>query len=96
MDFVVQLRARSDVHTIHKRMAQCWLLSISQNGVAHPLARAPRFEPVAELNPSIDVWDRVQICGDLIAWSIIGESTDLTVYNWKTGREIWQDGYYVR
>ena len=83
---------------MRKSTPQCWLLSISRNGVAHPLAKVPRLEPItgSGLNPTLEPWDRVQIYGDLIAWTVIGESTDVNVYNWKTGEEVWQDGFYVR
>ena len=64
-------------------------------GEAHPLASQPVLGAI-ELNPALDAEDRVQIVGDLIVWTIIGESTDVSVYNWKTGLQVWQDGYWVR
>ncbi|KAI0369177.1 hypothetical protein BV20DRAFT_1122293 [Pilatotrama ljubarskyi] len=69
-----------------------FFLSISQNGAFHPLAAQPHIQAQAELGISIDPEERIEICGDLVAWTIATDSTDVTVYNWKTGDIVWATG----
>ncbi|KAI0642428.1 hypothetical protein C8Q79DRAFT_1003284 [Trametes meyenii] len=68
---------------------QMLILSISQDGAFHPLASQPHYEGDQELSVNIDPEERIEICGDLVAWTIATDSTEIVVLNWKTGATIW-------
>ncbi|KAI0676029.1 hypothetical protein C8Q78DRAFT_1066613 [Trametes maxima] len=71
---------------------QMYMLSISQDGAFHPLASHPHYEGDQELSINIDPQECLEICGDLIAWTIATDSTEIVVLNWKTGATIWTSG----
>ncbi|KAH9857310.1 hypothetical protein C2E23DRAFT_384394 [Lenzites betulinus] len=71
---------------------EMYFLSISQGGAFHPLAANPHFEGEAELGISLSPDERIDICGDLVVWTVSAESSEITVLNWKTGKVLWQDG----
>ncbi|KAI0323546.1 hypothetical protein GY45DRAFT_1376251 [Cubamyces sp. BRFM 1775] len=69
-----------------------YLLSISRAGALHPLAAYPHLEGTVELGVSVDPEESLEIRGDLILWSIVTEVFQIFVYNWKTGRIVWESG----
>ncbi|KAI0358061.1 hypothetical protein OH77DRAFT_1587810 [Trametes cingulata] len=71
---------------------QMFILSLSQGGAFHPLAAQPHIQGQTELGISLDPTERVEIYGDLVAWTIATDSTDVTVLNWKTGHIVWATG----
>lgn len=71
------------------------LYILSQGGTFHPLAAQPHIEGDEELSECIDPEEKLEICGDLIAWSVATDSTNITVINWKTGRTVWSSGEWV-
>ncbi|KAI8985588.1 hypothetical protein BD414DRAFT_522797 [Trametes punicea] len=72
---------------------QMFFLSISQKGAFHPLAARSKFEGEAELGLSIEPAEKLDICGDLVAWTLRQtDNTETTVLNWKTGHVIWASG----
>ncbi|KAJ8482611.1 hypothetical protein ONZ51_g5239 [Trametes cubensis] len=69
-----------------------YFLSISQEGALHPLAAHPHVEGLVELGVSMDPEESLEIKGDLVAWSITTEVFQIFVYNWKTGKSVWESG----
>ncbi|KAI9062474.1 hypothetical protein FKP32DRAFT_1677019 [Trametes sanguinea] len=71
---------------------QMYFLSISQKGAFHPLAERPQYEDLAELGITVDPKERIEICGDLVAWTVQCDATSVTIINWKTGAVVFSDG----
>ncbi|OSD04818.1 hypothetical protein PYCCODRAFT_73997 [Trametes coccinea BRFM310] len=74
---------------------QMYFLSISQGGAFHPLAAQPVFEDREELGITVEPEERIEICGDLVAWTVRCDVFSATVLNWKTGAVVWSDGEWL-
>ena len=59
--------------------ALCYVLSLSQLGAPHPAARMPVLDPGIDIGPYANVADVLQISGDLLAWTVFGEATELVI-----------------
>ena len=68
--------------------ALCYVLSLSQLGAPHPAARMPVLDPGIDIGPYANVADVLQISGDLLAWTVFGEATELVLWNWKMGKRV--------
>ncbi|KAI0752324.1 hypothetical protein C8Q80DRAFT_442137 [Daedaleopsis nitida] len=66
---------------------ECYLLSLSEGGAPHPLAKRRRLVGNSNLCFPIDsgFQDEIAIVGDLLEWTVFGLDTQMHVFNWKTG-----------
>ncbi|KAI0707280.1 hypothetical protein C8Q76DRAFT_149371 [Earliella scabrosa] len=69
---------------------QCHLLSLSQNGTPHPLARQSVLRGHSEVNHFLEYIDHADIVDSLIAWmAVFDADVQMHVHNWKTGELLW-------
>ncbi|KAI0630572.1 hypothetical protein C8Q77DRAFT_1134045 [Trametes polyzona] len=71
---------------------EMYILSLSQGGKPHPLAAQPEIAGDEPLGISLDPNERLEISGDLVAWTLSTDATDIQVLNWKTGKGVWRTG----